>query len=65
MKIQPLEPLALPATDMTKVVAEGAVVGFSSCLICGAALMADPRESDSVFELHAQWHAAIERGWGR
>jgi len=43
-------------SGFTPVQAEGARVGFIACPVCGAAVMFDPRDSQSAVELHAKWH---------
>ena len=40
----------------TVIVAEGARIGISSCSICGAAVMADPRDEVNRFRMHIEWH---------
>jgi hypothetical protein len=45
-------------SPMRAVAAEGARIGFVTCLECGAALMLDPAAPISVPRLHADWHAA-------
>jgi hypothetical protein len=40
----------------TVVEAEGARVALLSCRICGAVVMADPRDTDSKPDLHRRWH---------
>lgn len=47
-------------TKATAVQAEGARVGFVSCLICGAVVMLDPRDQISTRSLHLKWHQEKE-----
>lgn len=47
-------------TDATVVHAEGARVGFVSCLLCGATIMLDPRDAISRVEMHSKWHDRLE-----
>jgi hypothetical protein len=55
------EQMGLELTGARAVPAEGARVGFVSCLRCGAALLLDPDDSDNVIELHREWHARLDR----
>ena len=46
-----------PITGPTTVVAaEGARVGLTSCKLCGASVLIDPREDFDAVALHRQWH---------
>lgn len=50
-------PFAAPRT----VVAEGARVGFSICLECGAAILLDPAESIDFEAHHEAWHEELRK----
>lgn len=44
-------------TDATAFDAEGARVGVVTCLVCGAAILLDPRDTGpDLLALHAEWH---------
>jgi hypothetical protein len=38
---------------------EGARCALTSCLICGALILCDPRSDRDFREIHAAWHAAF------
>ncbi len=44
--------------------AEGARVGFASCLLCGAAILLDPASERNRLDQHAAWHDAEEQSDG-
>ena len=46
-------------TDATAIPAEGARVGLVSCLLCGAALLLDPRETLDTVAAHMTWHEGL------
>lgn len=48
---------ALSFTSATVIPAEGARVAVVSCLTCGATLLLDPRDTQSMMALHEAWHA--------
>ena len=39
---------------------ECARVGICTCLICGAAIFVDPRDTDDPRKLHLQWHHSLD-----
>lgn len=43
-------------TTQATVIAEGGQVAFVSCMICGAAIMLNPREPEDVIAVHRAWH---------
>lgn len=47
-------------TNATAFEAEGARVGLVTCLMCGAAVLLDPRDDKDPVALHTLWHR--ERG---
>ena len=51
-------------TEYTAVPAEGARVALLSCLTCGALVMVDPRDNESMPDKHTAWHreSPNERG---
>ena len=53
-------PAPSPITAYRAVPAEGARIGLVSCRICGAALVLDPGDTESVVERHVAWH--LDRG---
>jgi len=46
----------LPHDAPTAIMAEGARVGLTTCRVCGAALLLDPREDVSPLDVHYLWH---------
>lgn len=46
----------LPHDAPTVVSAEGMRVGLTTCRVCGAALLLDPREDVSPLDVHYIWH---------
>ena len=40
----------------TAIQAEGARVGLTTCKLCGACVMLDPREEVNAARLHGEWH---------
>jgi len=44
----------VPATVL---LAEGARVALLTCRICGAVVLADPRDTEDRPELHRAWHS--------
>ena len=40
----------------TAVEAEGARIGIATCVICGAAVMLDPRDKKNRARQHYEWH---------
>jgi hypothetical protein len=51
-------PAPSPITAARAFMAEGARIALCSCRICGAALVLDPGDQESVVELHVAWHLA-------
>jgi hypothetical protein len=49
---------ALPHDAPTAVPVEGARIGLTTCRVCGAALLLDPREDVSPLDVHYIWHRA-------
>jgi hypothetical protein len=45
-------------TPATALQAEGARIGFCTCLVCGAAILLDPRDGVNYARLHTEWHIA-------
>jgi hypothetical protein len=52
------QPAPSPITGARAFEAEGARIALCSCRICGAALVLDPGDTESVIELHVAWHLA-------
>lgn len=42
----------------TSIEAEGARVGVTSCRVCGAAILLDPRDDFDNIAIHLAWHDA-------
>lgn len=40
---------------------EGARVGFSTCLVCGAAILIHPGDEFDACTLHRRWHEEANR----
>lgn len=51
---------ATPFSDMTVLPAEGARVGIVTCLLCGAALLIDPRDKTPTTLRHTIWHESLK-----
>ena len=51
-------------TEYTAVPAEGARVALLSCLTCGALVMVDPRDKESMPDKHTAWHRGSREGRG-
>lgn len=49
-------PAPSPITAARAFEAEGARIALCSCRICGAALVLDPGDDESVIERHVAWH---------
>jgi transcription elongation factor Elf1 len=54
----------LPVSDATVVAAEGARIGIVTCMICGAAILIDPRDERSAVALHSEWHPEVSGNKG-
>jgi hypothetical protein len=49
-------PAPSPITAARAFEAEGARIAVCSCRICGACLVLDPADEESVIERHVTWH---------
>jgi len=59
-----LEPFTAPGPKMSAArawTAEGARVALVTCLDCGAAVLLDPGDEVSAWELHVGWHLQRDR----
>lgn len=39
---------------------EGARVGMTCCLLCGAAVLCDPRADRDFVQVHHEWHVRLD-----
>lgn len=47
-------------TACAAVEAEGARIGITTCLRCGAAVVLDPRDSQNFARFHHEWHEELD-----
>lgn len=50
----------MPFTKATAFEAESARVAIITCVVCGAAILLDPRDDVNMRDLHDAWHQDLE-----